>query len=106
MVNKSAIIYIYIYIYIYIENADATPPHLEVILHLGSSDGLHGSLQFFAFGLRSLFSSIECLPTHLPMHSGWPLFAYWYIFSGLFVVLAFILGSPGLLGCLCGPKRR
>ena len=59
---------IYIYIYIY-ENAHATPPHLDVILHLGSSGGMHGSLQFFAFGLRSLFSSVECFPTHPPIHS-------------------------------------
>ena len=58
-----------IYIYIYIENAHATPPHLDVILHLGSSGGMHGSLQFFAFGLRSLFSSVECFPTHPPIHS-------------------------------------
>ena len=36
-----------------IENADATPPHLEVTLRLGSSDGVQGSLQFFAFGLLS-----------------------------------------------------
>ena len=43
-------IYIYIciyigniYIYIYIENTHATPPHLDVILHLGSSGGVHGS---------------------------------------------------------------
>ena len=69
-----------IYIYIYIENAHATPPHLDVIVHLGSSSGMHGSLQFFAFGLRSLFSSVECFPTHLPIHSGWPLFAYLYMF--------------------------
>ena len=41
-----------------IENADATPPHLDVMVHLGSSGGLHGSLQFFAIGLRSLFSSV------------------------------------------------
>jgi len=46
-------IYIYIYIYIYIENADATPPHLKFFLRLGSSDGVHGSLQFFAMGLFS-----------------------------------------------------
>ena len=44
-----------------IENADATLPHLEVLLHLGSSGGVHGSLQFFAFGLRSLFSSVRFL---------------------------------------------
>ena len=28
---------------IHIENAHATPPHLDVILHLGSSGGVHGS---------------------------------------------------------------
>ena len=28
-----------------IENADATPPHLEGTLRLGSSDGVQGSLQ-------------------------------------------------------------
>ena len=81
---KGTVADIYIYIYIYIENAHATPPHLDVILHLGSSGGMHGSLQFFAFGLRSLFSSVECFPTHLPIHSWWPLFAYWYMFSGQF----------------------
>ena len=37
----------------YIENADATPPHLKFFLRLGSPDGVHGSLQFFAFGLLS-----------------------------------------------------
>ena len=88
------------------ENAHATPPHLDVILHLGSSGGMHGSLQFFAFGLRSLFASVECFPTHLHIHSGWPLFAYLYLFSGILAVLAFILGAPGLLGRLCGPIRR
>ena len=73
--------------YMYIENAHATPPHLEVLLRLGGSLLLHGSLHFFAFGLRSVFSSDECFPTHLPIHSGWhlhmclvkratPLFAY------------------------------
>ncbi len=36
-----------------IENADATPPHLEVTLRLVRSDGVQGSLQFFAFGLFS-----------------------------------------------------
>ena len=36
-----------------IENADATPPHLGVILRLVSSDGMQGSLQVFAFGLFS-----------------------------------------------------
>ena len=36
-----------------IENADATPPHLEVTLRLGSSDRVQGSLQFFAIRLRS-----------------------------------------------------
>ena len=40
---------------IYIENADATPPHLEVTLRLVSSDGVQGSLQVFAFGLFSCF---------------------------------------------------
>ena len=40
---------------IIIENADATPPHLDVFVRLGSSVGVHGSLQFFAFGLLSLF---------------------------------------------------
>ena len=39
----------------YIEKADATPPHLEVFLRLGGSLRVHGSLQFFAFGLFSLF---------------------------------------------------
>ena len=37
---------IYIYIYIYIENADATPPHLDVILRLGSSGDLLVSVVF------------------------------------------------------------
>ena len=36
--------------FISIENADATPPHLEVTLHLGSCNGVQGSCQFFAFG--------------------------------------------------------
>ena len=31
-----------IYIYIYIENAHATPPHLDVILRLGSSGDMLG----------------------------------------------------------------
>jgi hypothetical protein len=39
-----------------IENADATPPHLDVLLRLGGSLGVRGSLQFFALGLLSLFS--------------------------------------------------
>ena len=38
-----------------IENADATPPHLEVTLRLVSSAGMQGSLQVFAFGLFSCF---------------------------------------------------
>ena len=37
-----------------IENADATPPHLDVLVHLGDSVVVHGSLQFFASGLLSL----------------------------------------------------
>ena len=42
-----------------IESADATPPHLDVLLRLGGSLGMHGSLQFFAFGLLSLFSFLS-----------------------------------------------
>ena len=38
--------------------ADATPPHLDVMLRLGGSLRVHGSLQFFAFGLFSLFSTV------------------------------------------------
>ena len=49
-------IYIYIYIYI-LRTHDATPPHLDVLVRLGGSLGVHGSLQFFALGLLSLFSS-------------------------------------------------
>ena len=39
----------------FIENADATPPHLEVFVRLGCCGDLHGCLQFFALGLLSLF---------------------------------------------------
>ena len=44
-----------------IENADATPPHLDVILRLGSSVGMHGSLQFFALGCSACFSEGICV---------------------------------------------
>ena len=37
----------------HIENADATPPHLNVFVRFGDSVALHGSLQFFAFGQLS-----------------------------------------------------
>jgi len=47
-----------IYICIYIEKADATPPHLEVFLRLGGSLRVHGSVQFFAFGLFCLFPTV------------------------------------------------
>ena len=43
-------------LFVFIENADATPPHLDVLLRLDGSAGVHGSLQVFAFGLLSLFS--------------------------------------------------
>ena len=33
-----------------IENADATPPHLDVFVRLGSSSDLPGSLQFLCKG--------------------------------------------------------
>ena len=44
-----------------IENADATLPHLYVLWRLGSSDGVQGSLQFFAFGFSRNLS-----PVHFP----------------------------------------
>ena len=49
-----------------IENADATPPHLEVTLRLVSSDGVRGSLQVFA-GLciwvaQLIFANYTCTP--------------------------------------------
>ena len=37
---------------------DAIPPHLNVLLRLGGSLGVHGSLQFLAFGLLSWFSTL------------------------------------------------
>ena len=40
--------------FVVIENADATPPHLDVLLRLGGSLAVHGSLQFFAFGFGLL----------------------------------------------------
>ena len=52
------LLYYYIIIllsYYLIENADATPPHLEVALRLASSDAVQGFLQFFALGLLSGF---------------------------------------------------
>ena len=49
-----------------IENADATPPHLGVILRLVSSDGVHGSLQFFAvlciWVAQLFFVNCTCTP--------------------------------------------
>ena len=35
----------------FIENADATPPHLDVFLHLGCSGDLLGTLQFLCIGV-------------------------------------------------------
>ena len=49
------------YYYYTIENADATPPHLEVTLRLVRSDGVQGSLQFFAFWVAQLiFVNYTC----------------------------------------------
>ena len=45
-----------IYIYIYIENADATPPHLDVFVRLGSSGDLLGVLKVICHESLSLFS--------------------------------------------------
>ena len=46
-----------------IENADATPPHLEVTLRLVRSDGVQGSLQVFAFWVAQLnFVNYTCTP--------------------------------------------
>ena len=49
-----------------IENADATPPHLEVTLRLVRSDEVQGSLQFFAvlciWVAQSIFVSYTCAP--------------------------------------------
>ena len=40
--------------FLIIENADATPPHLDVFVRLGSSVEMLCSLHFFALGLLSL----------------------------------------------------
>ena len=45
-----------------IENADATPPHLEVTLLLGSSDGVQSSLLFFAIFAEHLPKGLFHLP--------------------------------------------
>ena len=37
--------------HVVIENADATPPHLDVFLHLGCSGDLLGSLKFVCIDL-------------------------------------------------------
>ena len=44
------ILFVYLLIIISIENADATPPHLDVFLRLGSSADLPGFLQFLCKG--------------------------------------------------------
>ena len=82
----------------HIENADATPPHLEVILHFGSSGGVHGSLQFFAFGLLSLFSIFECCG---PLrHHERDEFAVWALIFDRFLI---ILGCGRARGHCSGP---
>ena len=43
---------------IFIENADATPPHLDVFVSLGCSVGM---LLFFEFGSMGLLSSIVAI---------------------------------------------
>ena len=58
-------LYVLLLLLLFIENADATPPHLNVLVRLCGSLGVHGSLQFFALGLLSLFSCFErcgCAP--------------------------------------------
>ena len=56
---------IILYHYI-IENADATPPHLEVILRLVSSGVMQGSLQVFAvhciWVAQLFFVNCTCTP--------------------------------------------
>ena len=41
-------------LFVFIENADATPPHLDVIVRLGSSVEMLCYLHFFALGLLSV----------------------------------------------------
>ncbi len=67
-------------------------------LRLGSSVGVHGSLQFFAFGLLSLFSMFEyCSPL---MHHERDEFGVWALISDRFFI---ILGCRRALGHCSGP---
>ena len=52
--------------YLFFENADATPPHLEVTLRLVRSDGMQGFLQVFAvhciWVAQLFFVNYTCTP--------------------------------------------
>ena len=82
----------------YTENADATPPHLDVLLRLGGSLWLHGPLQFFAFGLLSLFSFFEyCGPLRYHEREDFG------VGASSFDRFLIILGCWGALGHRSGP---
>ena len=85
-----------------IENADATPPHLDVLVRLGDSVVLHGSLQFLCvWEPRAI--CVVCVVVDRQVAQQLP---SWGTLSVILVVWGVILGAPSSLGLLCGPIQR